>query len=127
MKIQQRLIKVPHYSYYKQHLEIMNALATVKITATEIKILTLIMAAPSDLTHGYPFNQYVRHWVRDTLKMSSGSLGNHFNSLLSKGFLLRDKNNNKLSLNEALEVDPLQQGYQFRLEKIIEIPNEKIK
>jgi hypothetical protein len=72
--------------YYIVHLSIVNALIPVKLTPKEIEVLACFMSLKGDIAKDR-FGATARKFVKQTLNLSDGGLGNYLKSLKEKKFI----------------------------------------
>ena len=120
MKVISKIIEVSKDEYYFKHLSILNTLLPVSLTVKEMQVLATFMAEDYELIKDDMFNSFVRSRVMQTLKISHGSLSNYLRSMIIKGFLNKHSVTNKITVQEFLIPENIQQGYRIKL-KINEI------
>ena len=118
MVVIQKTLTLSNEEYYITHLNIVNNFFPVKMSETEIKILSLFMSLEHSIIEEDMFNTLARKLVKAKLSnMSSSSLSNHLKSLHKKGFINKHEITNKLSIVDYLFPEELMQGYRFKLIK----------
>lgn len=75
--------------YYIVHLSIVNALIPVKLTPKEIEVLACFMSLKGDIAKDR-FGSTARKFVKQTLNLSDGGLGNYLKSLKEKNFITKE-------------------------------------
>jgi len=107
--------------YYIAHLNIINSIFDVKLSSKEISVLSSFMSQEESIVQGDRFNSFIRKRVRVALSLSPGGLGNYLNTMVKKGFLIRNSITGNLTIQKYLFPSSAGQGYQF---KIIHKSNE---
>lgn len=104
--------KVSEKKYYESHLHIVNVLLPIKMTPTEIKVLSRFMMLKGDIAESR-FGATAKKMVKKDLKLSSAGLSNHLKHLNDKGFITTKDN-----VTEILSIlipDEDNQEYSIRL------------
>jgi len=106
--ILRKQMRLDRNTYYKVHLQLINALLPVKLTTKEIEVLARFMSLDGDIAKDR-FGTSARKFIKEQLKLSDGGLGNYLKSFKEKGFIIdNDINPNLIANNE-------EQLYMFRL------------
>lgn len=117
MKIIQQAFKVESEKYYILHLEIINAVLPVKLTDKELEVLAAFMAIDKNIIEDGYFNSIARKKVMKKLNLKPGGLSNHLSEMIKKGFLIKNKVTNFITIKEFLLPEENEQGYQFKIVK----------
>lgn len=112
MKILRKKLTLSKIEYYSTHLSIMNIFLPVKLTPKEIEVLANFMSLEGEIAEDR-FGTTARKVVMKKMGIKPGGLGNYFDSLGRKKFLLKDDNG--YNIWEALYPELENQGYEFLL------------
>jgi len=93
----------------------MNVFLPVKMTPKEIEVLANFMSLEGDIAEDR-FGTSARKIVMGEMGIKPGGLGNYFDSLGKKGFLIKD-DVKKFVIFPMLYPQPTVQNYQFQLLK----------
>jgi len=115
MEILRKRLTLPKNKYYTTHLAIMNVFLPVKMTPKEIEVLANFMSLEGDIAEDR-FGTSARKIVMQEMKIKPGGLGNYFDSLKKKGFLIEEPKKN-FKIFPMLYPNPDTQNYQFQLLK----------
>ncbi len=118
MEVIQKGFKLTNDEYYKFHLNVLNAVLSVKLTEKELDVLAAFMSLDKKIIQDDIFNLMARKKVRELLNLSSAGLGNYLKSLINKGFLIKNEITNKITIIDILLPDENKQGYMFKIIKI---------
>lgn len=102
--------------YYLQHLEIINPIIPVKMTAKEMEILAEFMNFDGVIGKNR-FGSTARKIVREVCQVSSANLSNYIKSLITKGYIIKDESG-LLSIRDFIVPENNSQTYTFKLVKI---------
>ena len=116
MEILRKKLRLDKNQYYTTHLSIMNVFLPVKMTPKEIEVLANFMSLEGDIAEDR-FGTSARKIVMQEMKIKPGGLGNYFDTLQKKGFLLKDTEK-KFTIFHMLYPEPNVQGYEFQLLKL---------
>jgi hypothetical protein len=115
MKILRKKLQLVKNEYYTTHLSIMNVFLPIKMTPKEIEVLANFMSLEGDIAEDR-FGTSARKIVMTEMGIKPGGLGNYFESLGKKGFLIKDSEK-KFTIFSMLYPNPAVQNYQFQLLK----------
>jgi len=104
-----KTIKCNNFSFYLNHVRIINVLLNGTLTEAEAEVLAMF------LSENEPFSKNSRKNITERLKLSPQGLANYIRFLVSKKFILRETADNGkaiLKLNDKIKVsDPKNQTY----------------
>jgi hypothetical protein len=90
-KVINKTIKVnSEREYYTNHLNIINALLSKKITDKEIEVLSFVLSLPDIIKYPDLFSSHVRKLIREEFKGSHAWLTNIVASLKDKKIIVRN-------------------------------------
>jgi len=115
MEILRKKLTLPKNNYYTTHLSIMNVFLPIKMTPKEIEVLAAFMSLEGDIAE-QRFGTSARKMVMNMMGIKPGGLGNYFDSLSKKNFLIKD-DIEKFKILPILYPNPSIQNYQFQLLK----------
>jgi hypothetical protein len=114
--IKKRLV-LEERQYYQTHLNLINCILPVKMTAREVEILAAFMALKGDIAQ-FRFGPSAKKIIMEELELSPAGLSNFIGSkgsLIEKGFLV--KQGDLTNIIPLLMPEEKEQLYTFKLEK----------
>lgn len=112
--LQKTYVAKTKVEYFKQHLNIVQAVLPISLTKKEIDILANFMALEGK-DAVFPFVGKSRKKVREQVGMSVASLGNYLSVLKDKEAIIEDEDGD-LYINPILIAELPTQGYQFKIQ-----------
>ena len=116
MEILKKRLNLNKNEYYTTHLSIMNIFLPVKMTPKEIEVLANFMLLEGSIAEDR-FGTSARKIVMAAMGIKPGGLGNYFDTLQKKGFLIKDAEK-KFIIFPMLYPKVTTQNYQFQINEV---------